>query len=54
MQKKDKTERVTGLGRRPRVKIVKWNQMTEMRFQTVGREQMSPASIRGGSGFVGG
>ena len=33
-QKKDKTERVTGLGRRTREKIVKWNQMTALRLQT--------------------
>ena len=33
-KKKDKTERVTGLGRRTRAEIVKWNQMTALRFQT--------------------
>ena len=33
---KDKTERVTGLGRRTREEIVKWNQMTVLRFQTGG------------------
>ena len=27
-QKKEKTERVTGLGRKTRAEIVKWNQMT--------------------------
>ena len=31
-----KTERVTGLGRRTRKGIVKWNQMTALRFQTGG------------------
>ena len=31
---KDKTERVIGLGRRTREEIVKWNQMTALRFQT--------------------
>ena len=31
---KDKTERVTGLGRRTRQEIAKWNQMTALRFQT--------------------
>ena len=33
---KDKTERVTGLGRRTREEIAKWNQMTALRFQTWG------------------
>ena len=31
---KDKTEIVLGLGRRTREEIVKWNQMTALRFQT--------------------
>ena len=39
---KDKTERVTGLGRRTRDEIAKWNQMTALRFQTGGRHQTSP------------
>ena len=43
----DKTERVTGLGRRTRQKIAKWNQMTVLRFQTGWRHQTSPASLRG-------
>ena len=43
----DKTERVTGLGRRTREEIAKWNQMTALRFQTGGRHQTSPASPRG-------
>ena len=43
----DKTERVTGLGRRTREEIEKWNQMTALRFQTGGRHQTSPASVRG-------
>ena len=30
------TERVTGLGRRTREKMAKWNQMTALRFQTGG------------------
>ena len=34
--KKDKTERVIGLGRRTREEIVKWNQMTALTFQTGG------------------
>ena len=36
-RKKDKTERVTGLGRRTREAIAKWNQMTALRFQGEGR-----------------
>ena len=44
---KDKTERVTGLGRTTREEIAKWNQMTALRFQTGGRHQTSPASLRG-------
>ena len=43
----DKTERVTGLGRRTREEIAKQNQMTALRFQTGGRHQTSPASLRG-------
>ena len=43
----EKTERVTGLGRRTREEIAKWNQMTALRFQTGGRHQTSPASLRG-------
>ena len=43
----DKTERVTGLGRRTREETAKWNQMTAVRFQTGGRHQTSPASLRG-------
>ena len=46
----NKTERVTGLGRRTREEIAKWNQMTALRFQTGGRHQTSPASLRGGAG----
>ena len=44
---KDKAERVTGLGRKTREEIAKWNQMTTLRFQTGGRHQTSPASLRG-------
>ena len=44
---KDKTERVTGLGRRTRQEIAKWNQMTALRFQTGGIHQTSPVSLRG-------
>ena len=46
----DKTERVTGLGRRTREEIANWNQMTALRFQTGGRHQTPPASLRGGEG----
>ena len=44
---KDEIERVKGLGRRTREEIAKWNQMTALRFQTGGRHQTSPASLRG-------
>ena len=43
----DKTERVTGLGRRTSEEIAKWNQMTALRFQTGWRHQTTPASLRG-------
>ena len=43
---KDKTEKVTGLGRGTRQEIAKWNQMTALRFQTGGKHQTSPASLR--------
>ena len=46
-EENDKTERVTGLGRRTREEIAKWNQVTALRFQTGGRHQMSPAYLRG-------
>ena len=42
-----KTERVIGLGRRTRDEIAKWNQMKALGFQTGGRHQTSPASLRG-------
>ena len=44
---KNKTERVTGLGRRTREEIAKWNQMTALRFQTRRRHQTSPAFLQG-------
>ena len=44
---KNKTESVTGLGRKTREEIAKWNQMTALRLQTGGRHQTSPASLRG-------
>ena len=43
---KNKTERVTGLGRRTSEGIAKWNQMTALRFQTGERHQTSPSSLR--------
>ena len=46
-QNKDKTEKVTGLGRRTREERAKWNQMTALRFQTRGKHQTSPASLWG-------
>ena len=41
-QENDKTERVTGLGRRTREEIAKWNQMTALRFQTGGKTSDIP------------
>ena len=38
----DKTERVTGLVRRTREAIAKWNQMTALRFQTGGKTSDIP------------
>ena len=46
-KKEDNTERVIRLGRRTREKIVKWNQMAVLRFQTGGRHQTSSATLRG-------
>ena len=40
-RKKDKTEKVTGLGRRTREETVKWNQLTAPRFQTGERHDIS-------------
>ena len=48
-KKNDKTERVTGLGRRTREEIAKWNQMTALIFQTWGRHQTSPAPFGDGN-----
>ena len=45
----DKTERVTGLGRR-REEIAKWNQMTALRFQAGGRHQTSRPPFGGCKG----
>ena len=44
----DKTERLTGLGRRTREQIAKWNQMTALRFQTVGETSDIPGLPSGG------
>ena len=41
-QKKDKTDRATGLGIITREEIVKWNQMTALRFQTGGETSDIP------------
>ena len=51
-QKKDKAERSTGLGRRPREVIGNGNQMTALRFHTGGRQ--SRPSFGGGGGREGG
>ena len=45
----DKTERVTGLGRRTKEEIAKWNQMTALRFQTGGKASDIPGLPSGGS-----
>ena len=45
-RKKDKIERVIGLGRRTREEIVKWNQMTALRFQTGGGVGWGGGDIR--------
>ena len=49
-QKKIRQERVTGLGRRTREEIAKWNQMTALRFQTGGRHQISLPGLPWGGG----
>ena len=46
-KKKEKTEGAMGARRRTREEVVKWNQTTALRFQTRGRHQTSPASLRG-------
>ena len=45
-QAEKKIETVTGLGRRTREDIAKWNQVTALRFKTWGRHQTSPVSLR--------
>ena len=48
-KKKKKKKGVTGLGRRTREEIAKWNQMTALIFQTWGRHQTSPAPFGEGN-----
>ena len=45
-EKKKKTERVLGLGRRTREEIVMWNQMTALRFQTGVRHNSTAQQTR--------
>ena len=45
----DKTDRVTGLGRRTREEIAKWNQTTALRFQTGGGDIRHPWPPFGGT-----
>ena len=42
-----KTDSAIEVDRRKRDEIEKWNQMTALRFQTGGKHQTSPASLRG-------
>ena len=51
-QKKDRTERVTGLGRKMRQERGKRNQMTALRFQTGGKQSDIPGlpCVWGGGG----
>ena len=44
----DKIEKVTGLGRRTREEIAKWNQMTALRFKTGGGDIRHPRPPFGG------
>ena len=46
VREKMTTERAMTVGR-TRKEIGKWNQVTALRFQTVGRHQTPPASLRG-------
>ena len=46
-RKRDKTEKANGSSRRTTKEIVKWNQMTALRFQTGRRHQTSLASLQG-------
>ena len=49
-QEKDKTDRAMEAGRRRREDIVKWNQMTILRFQTVGKISDIPGLPSGSLG----
>ena len=44
--KKDKTERITGLGRKTREEIVKWNQNDSPEIPVRGETSDTPASLR--------
>ena len=46
VQKNRPAGRVTGLGRKTRQEMVKWNQMIDLRFKTGGRHETSLASLR--------
>ena len=46
-KKKDKRKGATEAGRRKREETEKWNRMIALRFQTGGRHQIPPASVRG-------
>ena len=46
-KEEDKTERVTGRGRKTK-ETVKWNQMTALRFQTGGGDIIHPQPVFGG------
>ena len=52
-EKQNKTERVTGPGRRTRGEIVKWNQMTAVWFQTGWRHQTDIPGLPSGALDVG-
>ena len=52
-EKKDKTERVTGLGRKTREEIVKWNQMTGLRFHKGGDIRQPRGPSRGAKDSTG-
>ena len=47
MDQQAEKDRVTGLDRRTREEIAKWNQMTALTFQTGGRHQTSPVFFLG-------
>ena len=51
-QKKEQMGGATGLGRITREQIGKWNQMTALGFQTGGKHQKFPASLRGARVYI--